>query len=85
MQDQTRNQPDQPGERWLSVEEITVHLGVARDTVYRWIDHKGLPAHRMGKLWRFKTSEVDDWVRSGGTDELQPGNPPAAKARRRRR
>src|SRR5664279_5690736 len=53
MQDQTRNQPDQPGERWLSVEEITVHLGVARDTVYRWIDRKGLPAHRVGKLWKW--------------------------------
>ena len=85
MQDQTRNQQDQPGERWLSVEEITVHLGVARDTVYRWIDQKGLPAHRMGKLWRFKVSEVDEWVRSGGADESRPVSPPAAKARRSRR
>ena len=85
MQVQTRNQSDQPGERWLSVEEITAHLGVARDTVYRWIDQKGLPAHRVGKLWRFKVSEVDDWVRSGGADELRPGSPPAAKARRSRK
>lgn len=30
------------------------HLGVARDTVYRWIDQIGLPAHRLGKLWKFK-------------------------------
>ena len=41
MQDQTRNQPDHPGERWVSVEELVGHLGVARDTVYRWIDQKG--------------------------------------------
>jgi excisionase family DNA binding protein len=69
MQDQTRNQPATPGERWFSVEEIMGHLGVARDTIYRWIDHKGLPAYRLGKLWKFKVSEVDAWVQSGGADE----------------
>jgi excisionase family DNA binding protein len=57
---------------------------VARDTVYRWIDQKGLPAHRVGKLWKFKISEVDDWVRSGGADELRSDDSPARKARRRR-
>lgn len=84
MQDQTRNQPAMPGERWLSVEEIMAHLGVARDTVYRWIDQKGLPAHRLGKLWKFKVSEVDDWVRSGGADETPSGKSKSAQARRRR-
>lgn len=53
-------------ERWHSVEEVMTHLGVARDTIYRWIEHKGLPAHRVGKLWKFKLTEVDAWVRSGG-------------------
>jgi len=85
MQDQTRNQPVTPGERWLSVEEIMAHLGVARDTVYRWIDQKSLPAHRVGKLWKFKVSEVDDWVRSGGADETVSGKSRPAQARRRRK
>ncbi|HMQ14297.1 MAG TPA: excisionase family DNA-binding protein [Candidatus Competibacter phosphatis] len=44
-------------------------LGVTRDSIHRWIDRKGLPAHRVGRLWKFKTSEVDDWVRAGGADE----------------
>lgn len=52
-------------ERWYSVDEIATHLGIARETVYRWIDRKGLPAHRIGKFWKFKVSEVDDWGRSG--------------------
>jgi len=85
MQDQTRNQPAQPGERWLSVEEIMAHLGVARDTVYRWIDQKGLPAHRLGKLWKFKVSEVDDWVRSGGADETTSNKSKPPQARRPRK
>lgn len=53
-------------ERWLSVDEIAAHLGVKRDTVYGWIANKGLPAHRIGRLWKFKRAEVDQWVRSGG-------------------
>jgi excisionase family DNA binding protein len=58
-----------PAEPWASVEAVTAHLGVVRDTVYRWIETKGLPAHRIGRLWKFKLSEVDAWVRSGGADD----------------
>ena len=52
-------------ERWLSVEEIAAHMGVNPDTVYKWIERKKLPAHKMGRLWKFKASEVDEWVRQG--------------------
>ena len=52
-------------ERWLSVVEITEYLGVKRDTVYKWIKRKGMPAHKVGRLWKFKLNEVDAWVRSG--------------------
>jgi len=44
-------------------------LGVAKDTVYRGRERKGLPAHRVGRLWKFQLSEVDEWVRAGGVDE----------------
>lgn len=63
-----------PVEPWASVEEVTVHLGIVRDTVYRWIETKGMPAHRIGRLWKFKLSEVDAWVRSGGADEKRMAN-----------
>lgn len=56
-------------DRWLSVDEIALHLGVSRDTVYRWIDHRGLPAHKIGRLWKFNKDEVDEWVRAGHADE----------------
>jgi excisionase family DNA binding protein len=39
---------------------------VAKDSICRWIEHKGLPAHKVGRLWKFKISEVDEWVRAGG-------------------
>ena len=53
--------------RWVSVDEVAQHLGIARDTVYRWIEKKGLPAHRVGRLWKFQLSEIDEWVKSNGT------------------
>jgi excisionase family DNA binding protein len=55
-------------EPWVSVEGVAKHLGVAKDSVYRWIDSRGLPAHKIGRLWKFKLSEVDEWVRAGGAD-----------------
>ena len=56
-------------EPWVSVDVVAKHLGIARDTVYRWIDSKGLPAHRIGRLWKFKLSDIDEWVRAGEADE----------------
>ncbi len=53
-------------EPWVSVDEVASHLGVAKDTIYRWIESKGLPAHRVGRLWKFKLSEIDEWVQRGG-------------------
>jgi len=53
-------------DRWLSVDEMGKYLGVSNDTVYRWIGRHRMPAHRMGRLWKFKKNEVDDWVKTGG-------------------
>ncbi len=58
-------------ERWLSVDEIAEYLGVSKDTVYVWINEKGMPAHRMGRLWKFKREEVDGWVTSGSASDKQ--------------
>ncbi|HYZ87197.1 MAG TPA: helix-turn-helix domain-containing protein [Bryobacteraceae bacterium] len=49
-------------ERWSSADEVCAHLGVARETLYRWIAKKRMPAHRIGRRWKFKISEVDRWV-----------------------
>lgn len=58
-------------DRWLSVEEIAEYLGVSKDTVYAWINKLEMPAHRIGRFWKFKSDEVDEWVRSGGAAESE--------------
>jgi excisionase family DNA binding protein len=49
-------------EHWVGVDQVAAHLGVRKDSVYRWIDGKGLPARKIGKLWMLKLSEVDAWI-----------------------
>ncbi len=56
-------------EPWVTAIEVTQHLGVMKDTVYRWRECKGLPTHKIGRLWKFQLSEVDEWVRAGGADD----------------
>ena len=49
---------------WVGVAEVAAHLQVAKDSIYRWVDSKGLPAHRVGRLLCFRLSEVDEWIKT---------------------
>jgi len=52
-------------DRWLTVDDICKYLSVTKDTVYKWIDHKGMPANKVGRKWMFQKDDVDKWVKSG--------------------
>ena len=53
-------------ENWVSMKDITKYLDVSRETVLQWISNRKMPASKVGRLWKFKISEVDEWIRSGG-------------------
>ncbi|TET39239.1 MAG: DNA-binding protein [Planctomycetota bacterium] len=50
-----------PEEGWVGIKEVAAHLRVAKESIYRWAESKGFPAHRVGRLLRFQLSEVDEW------------------------
>ena len=56
-------------DRWLSVEEIAKHLGVSKETIYRWVGKGKIPASKVGRQWKFKMTLVDEWVLSGEASE----------------
>ncbi|MCE5236280.1 MAG: helix-turn-helix domain-containing protein [Clostridiaceae bacterium] len=59
-------------DRWISLREVCEYLGVKRHTVMRLIGERQMPASRVGKLWRFKIADIDQWVRSeGAADERE--------------
>ncbi|HDL89281.1 MAG TPA: helix-turn-helix domain-containing protein [Thermodesulforhabdus norvegica] len=41
--------------------------------MYRWIDNHDIPTYRMGRLWKFKKDEVNEWVRNGGASGGKAG------------
>ncbi len=67
---------DVTSDRWLSVDEIAAYLGVKRYTIYKWIERKNMPAHKVGSLWKFRKDEIDDWVRSGAASDGGEGRKP---------
>ena len=70
-------------DRWLSVDEIAGYVGVKRDTVYKWISERQMPGHKIGRLWKFNKTEVDDWVKSSRIREKDNKNHPSLKIKLR--
>ena len=52
-------------ERLHSVEEIANHIGVSKDTIRAWIKKEAIPFYKVGRQYKFKLSEIDEWVASG--------------------
>ena len=53
-------------DKWINLEEAADYLSVNKDTIRNLIrKDSGIPAHKIGKLWKFKKSELDEWVKSG--------------------
>lgn len=56
-------------EKWVNLEDVAVHLSLSQDTVRTWIKEGKLPFYKVGKRYKFKISEVDEWVRTGKIKE----------------
>ena len=52
-------------EKWIGIEEAAEYMDVTKDTVRNRIKKTDIPAHKIGKLWKFKKSELDAWIKSG--------------------
>lgn len=60
---------EQTPEKWVNLEDIAEHLSVSSDTVRTGIKNGKLPFYRAGKRYKFKISEVDEWLRNGKITE----------------
>lgn len=56
-------------EKWVNLEDVAEHLSLSQDTVRTWIKEGKLPVYKAVKRYKFKISEVDEWVREGKIKE----------------
>ena len=53
-------------DNYISLEDAAEYLNISPVTLRKWIKQKkDIPAHQVGRLWKFKRSELDVWVKSG--------------------
>nr|WP_314447661.1 helix-turn-helix domain-containing protein [uncultured Lachnoanaerobaculum sp.] len=51
---------------YISLEQAAEYLNIKPVTLRKWIRNRDdIPAHQIGKLWKFKKAELDEWVNSG--------------------
>jgi excisionase family DNA binding protein len=55
-------------QRYLSVAETAAYLGLSPKTVYAWAEKGAIPAYKLGRVWRFDKTELDDFVRGQRRD-----------------
>ena len=53
----------------FTLDELAAYLKVGKRTLYRLAAHGEIPAFKVGGTWRFRQSEIDQWI----TDQTQAG------------
>ena len=58
---------EQAPENYIGIEEAAAFLNVSVITLRNWLKREDvrIPAHKIGRLWKFKKTEFDQWVKSG--------------------
>ena len=49
-------------ERLMSIKELAEYLQLDLSTLYLWSQQGEISAMKLGKVWRYRRSEVDDWL-----------------------
>lgn len=55
---------------WMSTQEAARRLGITPRTLYRFVDEGALAAYKMGRVFRLKQSDVDEYMEAS---RIQPG------------
>lgn len=54
-------------DNYIGLEDAAEYIGIKPITLRGWIkdSNSEIPAHKVGRLWKFKRSELDEWIKSG--------------------
>lgn len=49
-------------DRFMTLKEVAGYLRLNQRTIYKWAQEGIIPASKLGSTWRFRRSEIDNWV-----------------------
>jgi PTS system nitrogen regulatory IIA component len=61
-----------PNEPLMGVREIAEYLNVHISSIYMWSQKGQIPAIKMGTMWRYRRSEIDDWLNERRSPRVEP-------------
>lgn len=53
----------------LTAKEAAEYLKVNKETLYRKVRKKIIPAQKIGNLWRFHKDVLEDWIKGKKFDQ----------------
>ncbi|PUE22902.1 AlpA family transcriptional regulator [Limnohabitans sp. MMS-10A-160] len=53
----------------LTLDEVAAYLKAGKRTVYRLAAEGKLPAFKLGGTWRFRRSDLDEWIAANLTNK----------------
>ncbi len=60
----------QENESFIDVDELAEYLKLKKRSTYHFIATQGIPHYRVGRLIRFKLSEIEAWMNNKKSDHL---------------
>ena len=57
-------------QRYLSLQQTSVYLGMSDKTLYKWAEAGTIPAKKIGRVWRFDKIILDDLMKSPASAEV---------------
>ena len=51
-------------ENLMNVDQVAEYMQVHRNTVLNFLKRDGMPAFKLGSVYRFRKSEIDAWIDS---------------------
>ncbi len=49
-------------ETLMTLADVAVYLQIAERTVYQWAQRGQIPSFKLGNVWRFKRTDLENWI-----------------------
>jgi excisionase family DNA binding protein len=71
MANERQNENTTAVEKYVNLKDVAVHLALSEDAIRNYIKKESIPFYRVGKQYKFLLSEVNDWVKSGKSANME--------------